>query len=197
MTSKTRALSLPVQEIRTRDVRIRSPGVGPQRFDRHDAIGVRIAERLEQNCVHDGENGCVRADAEREHCAGAEREAPASPKTPYRVTDVADELVQSAPDPGIPHVLLHLSHSAELQSGASAGVHFGEAGLQQILDAALDVVRKLAVQVLLHALSLRAERMAADHGYIPSSKISCTAPVRRLQLAFSTASCRRPAVVSV
>ena len=113
------------------------------------------------------------------------------------MTDVADELVESAPDPGVPHVLLHLSHPAELDGGASPGVHFGEPGLHQILDTALDVVRKLTVQVLFQALSLRAERMAADHGYFPSSKISCTALVRRLQLAFSTASCRRPALVSV
>ena len=192
-----RTLSLPVQKVRSRDVRVRSPDVGPQRFDRHDAIGVGIAEWLEQNRVHDGEHGGVRADAKREHRACAERESPAPPKTSCRVTDVADELVESAPDPGVPHVLLHLSHSAELHGGASPGVHFGEPGLHQILNATLDVVRKLAVQVLLHALSRRAERMAADHGYRPSSKISCTALVRRLQLAFSTASCRRPAVVSV
>ena len=54
----------------------------------HDAIGLRIGQRLEQHRIHDGENGRVRADADGERGQGNRGE-----------TDVPAHRAQ-----GVPHV---------------------------------------------------------------------------------------------
>ena len=114
------------------------------------------------------------------------------------VADVARGVVEPAPDPGLAHVFLHLREAAELERRPPPRFVFAQAGLHQVLDAPVEVIAQLAVEILFQPAAppgQQIEELGAWR-YFPSSKISRTASVSRSQLSFSTASCFRPARVS-
>ena len=141
-------LRLPVEKVGTRHVLAGASGVGPQRLDRDEALGVRIGERLEQDRVDHREDGDVCADGQGEDGAGAKREAPALGQAAYRIAHVAHERIEPSPDPRVPHGFLHLGHAAELEARLSPGLGLAQSGLDQVLDAAVHVIPQFAIEVL-------------------------------------------------
>jgi hypothetical protein len=80
-----------------------------------------------------------------------------------------------------------------LDGDVAAGLGVGDAGGGEVSDAAIEVILELAVEAALQGPA--AEPVQELDHRLPSSKIRLTAPERRAQLSFSTASWRRPACV--
>ena len=161
-------LRLPVEKVGTRHVLAGASGVGPERLDRDDALGVRVGERLQQDRIDHREDGDGGADAKREHRAGAQREAPAPDQAADRVADVEHERIQPSPDPRIPHLFLDLGHAAELDARLSPGFGFAQAVLHHVVDAAVQVVPQLAVEIPLQPVASPTEEIEDPrHGLFP------------------------------
>ena len=87
---------LLAEVLKLRRRRPRERAVGHGRLDHHQAIGIGKRYRPEENGVDDGEDGGVRADAERERGDGGSREAAALPEHSQRLLQVLEEGVHLA-----------------------------------------------------------------------------------------------------
>ena len=87
---------MPLKEVKLRDVVkvIGKAGRVRQKIDH--AIGVGISERLEQNRIHDREDGGVGSDAERQRGNGSDGEAGVLPEHLQRVLDVVEQVAHCA-----------------------------------------------------------------------------------------------------
>ena len=106
--------------------------------------------------------------------------------------EIVEEIAEPAGEPDIADFLADLGE-AELDGDAAAGLGLGDAGGGEVGDAAIEVILELAVEAALQRPA--AEPVEEPDHRLPSSKIRLTAPERRAQLSFSTASWRRPAGV--
>src|SRR5262249_46180906 len=106
--------------------------------------------------------------------------------------EVIEEIAEPAGEPDVADFFADLGE-AEFHCDAAAGLGFGNVGGGEVSNAAIEVILELAVEAALEGLAAGPVE-EPDHR-LPSSKIRLTAPERRAQLSFSTASCRRPAAV--
>jgi hypothetical protein len=158
-----------------------------------EAAGLAHGERVEDHLVDQRVDRGRGADAEREGKQRRGGERRATKERTQREAEVVEEIAQPAGEPDIADFLAHLGQAADFEHGAAARFLFRDAGGDQIGDAAIDVVLELAVQAALERTS--AEPVEERDHRPPSSKMRRTAPERRAQLSFSTASCLRPAAV--
>ena len=140
-------LRLPVEKVGPRHVLAGASGIGPERLDRDEALGVGVRERLKQDRVDHRENGDVGTDGQGEDGARAKREAPAPGQGADRIARVAHEVIEPSRYPRVPHGFLHLGHAAELDARLSSGLGLAQAGLDPVLDAALHVIPQFAIEV--------------------------------------------------
>jgi len=108
------------------------------------------------------------------------------------VAEVVKEIAEPAGEPDIADFLADLGE-AELDGNTAAGPGLGDAGGGEVGDAAVVVILELAIEAAL--VRGAAEPVKELDHRLPSPKIRFTAPERRAQLSFSTASWRRPAAV--
>ena len=124
-------------------------------------------------------------------------EAPAPGQAADRIAHVAHEHIEPSPDPRVPHGFLHLGHAAELEARLSPGFGLAQSVLDQVLDAAVHVIPQFAIEVPFQPVAPPPEEIEESAtAQAPSLKISRTAAANCFQVAFSRASCLRPARVS-
>ncbi len=87
---------LPLVSVKLRDggQEIVGQNRGVEKLDH--AIGVGVAERLEQHRIHDAEDGSVGSDAQRQRGHGGDGEARVLPEHEERVFDVVPEIAHLA-----------------------------------------------------------------------------------------------------
>ena len=106
--------------------------------------------------------------------------------------EIVEEIAEPSGQPDISDLFAHLGQ-AEFDDNTAASLGLGDAGGDEVSDAAIEVILELAVEAALQGPA--AEPVEEPHHWLPSSKIRLTAPERRAQLSFSTANWRRPAGV--
>ncbi len=85
-----------VVQLLNRDADRRAAGERRRFAHEHEAIAVRIRQRLQQNAVDEAEDRSVRADAERQREHGEQREPAILQQGPCAETKVAKQLVHDA-----------------------------------------------------------------------------------------------------
>lgn len=101
----------------------------------HEQLEAAIAELIKQGVA-------TSPDWARSDPAERELLVPGSPR--------AHQVVKPVPGPGVAHLLLHSVCAAELERRLSSGFGFTQTGPPQLLDAAIQVVAQLTVQVEFH-----------------------------------------------
>jgi hypothetical protein len=89
-------------------------GVGCSRVDGHEAVGLRIRQRVQQDTVDDREDGCIDADAQAERRDGDEREARILDQLPERVLQILPHGLRPRERSHLAMDLLHLRDPAEV-----------------------------------------------------------------------------------
>src|SRR5215472_4018590 len=156
----------------------------------NQAPGLTDGQRVKDHLLDQGidRGGGADAEGKREQRSGGEGWA--TEERAHGEAEVVEEIAEPAGEPDVADLLARLGE-AELDGGVAAGFGFGQAGGNAVGGAARQVVLKLAVEVALQGPA--AEPVEELPHRLPSSKIRLTAPERRSQLSFSTASWRRPA----
>jgi hypothetical protein len=81
-----------------------------------------------------------------------------------RMALVAHERIEPSPDPRVPHFFAHLGHAAELEARLSSRLGLAQSGLQQVFDAAVQVIAQFAIEVPFQPIALPTEVIEeSDH----------------------------------
>ena len=113
------------------------------------------------------------------------------------VADVLHEVVRPAGAADVAHGLLHLLGAAALDARLAAGLRRRQAGGDQRLGAALEMILQLAIEIAIER-GAAAEASEPGHGRPPSGRrIRPMAAARRSQLAVPLSSCAWPCFVSL
>ena len=158
----------------------------------NQALGLADGQRVKDHLVDQRVDGGGGADAEGEREQRGGGEAGAAEERSGGEAEIVEEIAEPASEPDISDFLAHLGE-AELDGDAAAGLGLRDAGGGEVSDAAIEMILELAVEAALQGPA--AEPVEEPDHRLPSSKIRLTAPERRAQLSFSTASWRRPAGV--
>ncbi|SPF37665.1 hypothetical protein SBA4_2040009 [Candidatus Sulfopaludibacter sp. SbA4] len=161
-------------------------------IDENQAPGLADGQRVKDHLIDKGIDRGDGADAERKREQRSGGEGRATEERAHGEAEVVEEIAEPAAEPDIADFLADLGE-AELDGGAAAGLGLGDAGGGEVGDAAIEVILDLPVEAALQRAA--AEPVEEPDHRLPSSKIRLTAPERRAQLSFSTASCLRPAGV--
>ena len=161
-------------------------------IDQNQALGLADGERVKDHLIDQRVDGGGGADAEGQREQRGGGEAGATGEGAHGEAEIVKEIAEPAGEPHVSDFLAHLGE-AELDGDAAAGLRLGNAGGGEVSDAAIEVILELAVEAALQGPA--AEPVEELDHLLPSSKIRLTAPERRAQLSFSTASWRRPAAV--
>src|SRR5262249_5600232 len=106
--------------------------------------------------------------------------------------EIVEEIAEPSSEPDVSDFLAHPVET-EFDGDTAAGLAVGNAGGGEVRDPTIEVILELAVEAAL-------QRVAPEPVEEPDHRLSCpkirlTAPERRSQLSFSTASWRCPARV--
>jgi hypothetical protein len=137
--------------------------------DLYQAPGLLHRQRPQQHSVNQGEDGDVRADAERQRQHSNDGEPGIPPQRPQRVAEVFDEIFQPAPT-HVPDCLFDLFHVAELEERAPLGLPAVHPRRHEVLDQAVSVESDLLADTEVTVLAephdslhgLRTPAIAAD-----------------------------------
>jgi hypothetical protein len=181
-------------EVAADGVRHEVPGAEPAGgliavpIDKDEAGGVVDGQRVQDHLIDQRveRSGGADAEGQRERRGGGE--AGAAEERSGGEAEIVEEIAEPSGEPDVSDFLAHLG-KAKLDSDAAAGLGVGDAGGGEVSDAAIEVILELAVEAALQGPAAKPVE-ELDHR-LPSSKIRLTAPERRAQLSFSTASWRR------
>ncbi len=158
----------------------------------NQAPGLADGQRVKDHLIDQGIDRGGGADAEGEREQNGGGKAGTVTERAGGVAEVVKEIAEPAGEPDIADFLADLGE-AEFHRHAAAGLGFGNAGGGEVGNATIEMVLEFAGESTLERPA--PEPVEEPDHRLPSSKIRLTAPDRRAQLSFSTASWRRPAGV--
>lgn len=116
--------------------------------EQHEFVGRRDRQRLEQQFVHDAEQGGVHADADRQRQDGGEREPGIAAQLSRGVAQVLDGVAEPGQRIHVTRALASARHAAELAVRLAPGLLRRHARADVFLDALLDVEAGFLVERL-------------------------------------------------
>ena len=159
-------------------------------IDENQALGVVDREGAQNYLIDKRVKGGGRSNSEckGKYCRRCKRRAPNNRSR--RETQVVHEILKPSIQPDVAH-LLSKPLAPEFQRNPPSRVGFRQTRMHQVGNAAVDVIPQFAIKIVLKP-SLPEPVENSIHSAAPSSKISCTASIRRTQLSFLERSCFCP-----
>ena len=127
--------------------------------DEDEPLRLAHGQEAEEHLVQEREDRGAGPDADGQRRHRRDRESRAPREAAPGVAGVPGRVVEPAQGPGLPHVLLDLLDSAHLDGGLFPGLVFAVADGAQVLDAAVEVIAQLAVEVPLEPRAPASEQV--------------------------------------